>query len=111
MHHGNTFGIEDMDLLETLDDDLANQNECKLEVLMSPTLLTHMKKVLTADKEAMAVLNRIRGTRIPQPKPVEKGPNDYPLPPSPESNSSSDKGNFDHHYLIFKLVIMLYAIV
>ena len=64
-NHGNTFGIEDMDLLETLDDDSNNQNECKLEVLISPILLTHMKKLLTADKEAMAILNRIREQDFP----------------------------------------------
>ena len=76
-----------MDLYETLDDDL-NAKDPMLEVLMSTTLVAHMKKVLAADKKAMAMLNKIRGARLSPP--TTKAPDDYPLPPSPESNSPSD---------------------
>lgn len=86
---GNTFGIEDMDLYETLDDDLNNK-EPMLEVLMSTSLVAHMKKLLAADKKAMAMLNKIRGARLSPPQVETPDPGDFPMPPSPESNSPSD---------------------
>lgn len=85
---GNTFGIEDMDLYETLDDDLNNKDPM-LEVLMSSTLVSHMKKVLSADKAAMSTLNKIRGARLSTPQAARQ-PGEFPMPPSPESNSPSD---------------------
>ena len=63
-----------------------------------------MKKVLKKDQEAMSVLNTINTNRkmadtgmklvTASPPPVspqiKKTPTDYPMPPSPESNSPSD---------------------
>jgi hypothetical protein len=115
-------------LYETLDDDLDIKDD-KLEVLMSTTLVTHMRKVLAADKAAMSVLGRIRGSRLP---PISdeadevKTPSDYPLPPSPVSctpSDSSDKGNFIGFYqlqvcffhirskLLFRMIVIIIIMV
>ena len=86
------FGsIKDMDLYEMLDDDSMPQ-ESHMEVHFSPSLVTHFKKVLAKDKEAIKELNKIEREN----KIKSKAPQDYPLPPSPESNpsDSSDKGTF-----------------
>ena len=87
------IGIEDMDLYEWLDDD-SMPKESYLEVHFSPSLVTHFKKVLAKDKEAMKELNKIQRENKTKKTNV-KDPQDYPLPPSPESNpsDSSDKGN------------------
>ena len=81
------IGIEDMDLYEWLDDD-SMPKESYLEVHFSPSLVTHLKKVLAKDKEAMKELNKIQ--RENKAKKT--------MPPSPESNpsDSSDKGNNIH---------------
>jgi hypothetical protein len=81
--------------------------------------MTHMRKVLGKDKEAMTVLNRIkkdqaqtqtRKSNVIMPEPeakttampitqIEKTcPTDYPLPPSPESNSPSDTSDKGKSY-------------
>ena len=89
-------------------------NDSKIDVLIPPELMTYMRKVLGKDKEAMTVLNRIKKEQaqtrksnvIIKPEPEEAKttttampitqieektcPTDYPLPPSPESNSPSD---------------------
>merc|ERR1712004_436831 len=87
------IGIEDMDLYEWLDDD-SMPKESYLEVHFSPSLVTHLKKVLAKDKEAMKELNKIQRENKTKKTNV-KDPQDYPLPPSPESNpsDSSDKGS------------------
>ena len=108
-------------LIDTATDD----NESKIDVIISPGYLTHMRKVLGKDKEAMTVLNRIkkdqaqtRKSNVSMPEPeaktttampitqIEKSPTDYPLPPSPESNSpsdTSDKGKFKRRiYLLIQ---------
>ena len=101
--------------MNSLKDTATDDNESKMDVIISPGYLTHMRKVLGKDKEAMTVLNRIkkeqaqsRKSNVIKPEPeakttampitqIEKSPTDYPLPPSPESNSpsdTSDKGKF-----------------
>jgi len=119
---GNTFGIEGLEYYEQAlaakssakqkkknKDTAIDDNESKIDVFISPGYLTHMRKVLGKDKEAMTVLNRIkkdqaqaRKSNVIMPEPeaktttampitqIEKSPTDYPLPPSPESNSPSD---------------------
>merc|ERR1719266_1285140 len=100
---GNTFGIEGLEYYEILqnqeeeDEQSANKNTntSKLKVIFSDELLAHMKKVLKKDKQAMAVLNKIKKDQGQSNQPtatiqIEKGPSDYPMPPSPESNSPSD---------------------
>ena len=107
---GNAFGIDFGlycgELLENLKDDSESakneETSSKFEVLFSPGLLTHMKKVLKKDPESMSVLNTINRvkksgrqsmvTASPPPTTpqIKKGPTDYPMPPSPESNSPSD---------------------
>merc|ERR1719266_1094807 len=65
---GNTFGIEGLEYYEILqkqeeeDEQSANKNTntSKLKVIFSDELLAHMKKVLKKDKQAMAVLNKIK---------------------------------------------------
>merc|ERR1711981_1138738 len=78
-----------------------------LKVIFSNAMLTHCKKRLSKDKEAMAELNKIRGMKPSQIKALQKnkpavvndaveevkGPGDYPMPPSPESNTPSDDSN------------------
>ena len=100
------IGIEDMDLYEWLDDD-SMPKESYLEVHFSPSLVTHLKKVLAKDKEAMKELNKIqrenktKKTNVKNQPWKPKDPQDYPLPPSPESNpsDSSDKGNNFHLFV------------
>merc|ERR1712004_400565 len=88
------IGIEDMDLYEWLDDD-SMPKESYLEVHGSPSLVTHLKKVLAKDKEAMKELNKIQRENKTKKTNAVKDPQDCPLPPSPESNpsDSSDKGS------------------
>ena len=113
---GNTFGIEGLEYYEILqkqeeeDEQSANKNTnttntSKLKVIFSDELLAHMKKVLKKDKQSMAVLNKIKKDQGQSNQPtatiqIEKGPSDYPMPPSPESNSPSDTSDKG----IFKLV-------
>jgi hypothetical protein len=59
-------------------------------------------RVLGKDKEAMSVLNKIkksgRNSLVTATTPItqiKKGPTDYPMPPSPESNSPSDTSDED----------------
>merc|ERR1711997_1346943 len=96
---GNTFGIEGLEYYEILqnqeEEDEQSANTSKLKVIFSDELLAHMKKVLKKDKQAMAVLNKIKKDQGQSNQPtatvqIEKGPSDYPMPPSPESNSPSD---------------------
>merc|ERR1740129_468501 len=113
---GNSFGIEGLEFYEQASakqnkknqDTATDDNESKMDVIISPGYLTHMRKVLGKDKEAMTVLNRIKKeqaqtkkSNVIKPEPeakttampitqIEKSPTDYPLPPSPESNSPSD---------------------
>merc|ERR1712037_314301 len=110
----NSFGIEGLEFYEQASakqnkkNKETDDNESKMDVIISPGYLTHMRKVLGKDKEAMTVLNRIKKeqaqtkkSNVIKPEPeakttampitqIEKSPTDYPLPPSPESNSPSD---------------------
>ena len=90
------FGIEDLDLYEAIDGQLALPPNT-FEVLLSTQTVTAFKKLLAKDKESMKILSKIRGVRAPiKPKAKEtvvKGPGDYPMPPSPESNTPSDDSN------------------
>ena len=92
----NMFGIEDLDLYESIDGQLALPPNT-FEVLLSTQTMTAFKKLLAKDKESMKILSKIRGVRAPikpkTTKPVVKGPGDYPMPPSPESNTPSDDSN------------------
>merc|ERR1712141_614761 len=92
----NMFGIEDLDLYEAIDGQLALPPNT-FEVLLSTQTVTAFKKLLAKDKESMKILSKIRGVRAPiKPKAKEtvvKGPGDYPMPPSPESNTPSDDSN------------------
>ena len=103
--------------MNSLKDTATDDNESKMDVIISPGYLTHMRKVLGKDKEAMTVLNRIkkeqaqtRKSNVIMPEPeaktttampitqIEKSPTDYPLPPSPESNSPSDTSDKGKSY-------------
>ena len=107
--------------MNSLKDTTIDDNESKIDVFISPGYLTHMRKVLGKDKEAMTVLNRIKKDQaqarksnviMPEPEaktttamPItqiekEKSPTDYPLPPSPESNSPSDTSDKGKPYLL-----------
>ena len=107
--YGESFGVEGIELVDELNLKTSNQDSKipKLDVLMSPELLTHMRKILVRDKKAIASLRGLKGTRIQDQDKTKdktkdktilpKDPSDYPMPPSPESNSpsdSSDKGKY-----------------
>merc|ERR1739844_690732 len=99
---GSIFGI-DLDIYELVEDENAIPESNGLKVIFSNAMLTHCKKLLSKDKEAMAELNKIRGMKSSQIKALQnknkpavkaevndaveevKGPGDYPMPPSPES--------------------------
>jgi len=95
-----------------VEDENAIPESNGLKVIFSNAMLTHCKKLLSKDKEAMAELNKIRGMKPSQIKALQKnkpattvkeeindaveevkGPGDYPMPPSPESNTPSDDSN------------------
>ncbi len=85
------FGVE---VLEKVD--LKNETEpgkgLYCEVGLSPALVKHMKDVLVEDDKAMNVLKSLPASaeQSAEDSRVAKDPSDYPMPPSPESNSPSD---------------------
>ena len=55
-----------------VEDENAIPESNGLKVIFSNAMLTHCKKLLSKDKEAMAELNKIRGMKISQIKALQK---------------------------------------
>ena len=68
---GSIFGI-DLDIYELVEDENAIPESNGLKVIFSNAMLTHCKKLLSKDKEAMAELNKIRGMKPSQIKALQK---------------------------------------
>ena len=68
---GSIFGI-DLDMYELVEDENAIPESNGLKVIFSNAMLTHCKKLLSKDKEAMAELNKIRGMKPSQIKALQK---------------------------------------
>ena len=68
---GSIFGI-DLDIYESVEDENVIPESNGLKVIFSNAMLTHCKKRLSKDKEAMAELNKIRGMKPSQIKALQK---------------------------------------
>ncbi len=95
------FGIENFDLLVEECTRSADVNENSLlKVVMSPAMIESMKKAIASDKKLLAEVKKIEAyveEEAPvveadgdKERPAAKAPTDYPMPPSPISDPSSD---------------------
>jgi hypothetical protein len=122
---GNSFGIElELEFYEFLEkqavaaknsakqnkknkDTATDDNESKMDVIISPGYLTHMRKVLGKDKEAMTVLNRIkkeqaqtRKSNVIMPEPEAKTTTAMPITQI-EKNYSNRKKSYRLSFATF----------
>ena len=89
---GSIFGI-DLDMYELVEDENAIPESNGLKVIFSNAMLTHCKKLLSKDKEAMAELNKIRGMKPSQIKALQKNQGSNSPEPSKSDLVKSTNGS------------------